>query len=118
VLEMKTFNELLDLPDAKANMLKIELAEQIFNAMKARRITQTQISNLMGCSCRQYINRVLKGNMNCTVEMLNRIAMALNAEVQITFLLKPETEEYSQRLHSATKIKKPNAKQQKEANNE
>lgn len=65
-----------------AEGLKLEIAEQIFKFMEKREVNQTKLAEIMGVN-RAYISRILKGNVNLTIETLGKISCGLNSEWKI-----------------------------------
>lgn len=63
---------------------KVELSEQIYTAMQDKRITEAELARRLGSS-RAYINKVLQGATNFTVESLVKIGLALGLELRVEF---------------------------------
>mgnify|MGYP001126524042 CR=1 FL=1 len=59
---------------------KIELAERLFCAMERKRLTQTKLARICGCS-RVWINRILNGKENLTLETIARISIAVDCDL-------------------------------------
>jgi transcriptional regulator with XRE-family HTH domain len=67
---------------------KLELSEQIFKAMEANQVSEAELSRRLGVS-RAYVNKILQGDTNFTIETLVKIGIALGAEFKFEFV--PET---------------------------
>lgn len=65
-----------------AEGLKIEIAELIYNAMEKKGINQTRLAELLDVN-RAYMSRILKGNVNLTIETLAKIGKGLDSEWKI-----------------------------------
>ena len=52
----------------------------MLDRMEELKITQTQLSELMGCS-QQYVSKVLKGQENLSLETLSKIERCLNLQI-------------------------------------
>ena len=63
---------------------KIELSEQVFQAMHDKGITEAELSRRLGTS-RAYVNKVLQGSTNFTVESLVKIGIALECDLKLEF---------------------------------
>ncbi len=63
---------------------KVELSEQIFVLMEDKDITEAELARRLNTS-RAYVNKVLQGSTNFTVESLVKIGMALGCELKIEF---------------------------------
>lgn len=64
---------------------KVEIAEQIYLAMKRQGVPATELARRLGKS-RAYITKVLQGNVTFTIELLVQIARALNSRVDFRLL--------------------------------
>lgn len=64
---------------------KLELSEQIFQAMENKGISEAELSRRLDVS-RAYINKVLQGDTNFTIETLVRIGIALDCEFKFEFV--------------------------------
>lgn len=67
--------------------LKLHLGYRIFLARKKLGMTQGQLARKIGTR-QSNISRLEQGNYNFTVEMLEKIASALNLKLEITFSTK------------------------------
>lgn len=56
---------------------KLELSEQIYQAMLKQAISEAELSRRLGVS-RAYINKILQGNVNFTIDTIVKISRALN----------------------------------------
>lgn len=63
---------------------KLELSEQIFQAMETKGISEAELSRRLNVS-RAYINKVLQGDTNFTIETLVKIGIALDCEFKFEF---------------------------------
>lgn len=63
---------------------KIELAEQIYIAMRDLGVTEAELARRMGVS-RAYVNKVLKGAANLTIESMVKIGRSLGREFKFSF---------------------------------
>ncbi len=70
--------------DFKIDAAKLELSEQIDTAMEETGITEAELSRRLGVS-RAYVNKILKGAANLTIESLVRIGNALEREFTLAF---------------------------------
>ena len=67
------------------NAAKFELSEQIFQAMEDKGVTEAELSRRL-CVSRAYINKILQGNANLTIESLVKIGRALDCEFTFGFV--------------------------------
>lgn len=58
--------------------------EQIIAAMDERDVSRTELARRMGVSRSQVTNMLVEGH-NFTIDTLDRIAVALNADLEISF---------------------------------
>lgn len=63
---------------------KLELSEQIFELMEDNGITEAELARRLETS-RAYVNKVLQGSTNFTIESLVKIGLALGCELKIEF---------------------------------
>ena len=63
---------------------KVELSEQIYLAMESAGVTEAELARRIGAS-RAYINKVLQGSTNFTIESLVKIGRALGREFKFEF---------------------------------
>ncbi len=63
---------------------KFELSEQIYTAMEEKGISEAEFSRRLGVS-RAYVNKILQGNANLTIESLVKIGRALEREFKFEF---------------------------------
>ena len=61
---------------------KLNLSEKIYSAMQEQRITEAELSRRIGSS-RSYVNKVLQGDTNFTIESLVKIGLAIDCELSI-----------------------------------
>lgn len=64
---------------------KVELSEQIFQAMESKNITAAELSRRLDVS-RAYVNKILQGNVNFTIETLVKIGLALDCNFEFKFV--------------------------------
>jgi transcriptional regulator with XRE-family HTH domain len=63
---------------------KIELSEQIFVAMQEVGMSEAELSRKLGVS-RAYVNKILKGAANLTIESLVKVGRSLGREFKFEF---------------------------------
>lgn len=68
--------------------LKVEISEQIYQAMNQQGISNADLARRLGKS-RAYVTKLLRGTTNFTLESLVRIGRALSNEVEINLVAKP-----------------------------
>ncbi len=68
--------------------LKVEVSEQIYEAMNQQGISNADLERRLGKS-RAYVTKLLRGTTNFTLESLVRIGRALSNEVEINLVTKP-----------------------------
>lgn len=73
---------------------KVELSEQVFQAMQDKGITEAELARRLGTS-RAYVNKVLQGSTNFTIESLVKIGVALNCELKLEFTEARKSDEFS-----------------------
>jgi transcriptional regulator with XRE-family HTH domain len=66
---------------------KLQLSEQIFQTMENKGISESELSRRLDVS-RAYINKVLQGDTNFTIETLVKIGIALDCEFKFSFVEK------------------------------
>jgi transcriptional regulator with XRE-family HTH domain len=64
---------------------KLELSEQIYQAMEKKGVTEAELSRRLGVS-RAYVNKILQGNVNFTIETLIKIGLALEHKFDFQFV--------------------------------
>lgn len=67
------------------NAAKFELSEQIFQAMEDKGVSGAELARRLGVS-RAYVNKVLQGSANLTIESLVKIGRALDCEFKFEFV--------------------------------
>ena len=67
--------------------LKVEISEQIYQAMNQQGISNADLARRLGKS-RAYVTKLLRGTTNFTLESLVRIGWALSCEVELELLPK------------------------------
>lgn len=63
---------------------KVEISEQIYQAMRNKGVTEAELSRRLGVS-RAYVNKILQGNVNFTIETLVKISRALDCKFEFQF---------------------------------
>lgn len=63
---------------------KFELSEQIYILMEEKGVSEAELSRRLQVS-RAYVNKILKGDANLTIESLVKIGRALGAEFKFAF---------------------------------
>ncbi len=63
---------------------KFEISEQVYVAMEEKGITEAELSRRLGVS-RAYVNKILQGSANLTIESLVKIGRALGREFRFEF---------------------------------
>ena len=81
----------------------LDFTEELDKMMKAKGISRSDLARTLGVSP-AYITKVLRGNVNFTVDSMVRLARVTGATVHIH--LAPETQEVRIRSFSETKAKK------------
>ncbi|MBK9706913.1 MAG: helix-turn-helix transcriptional regulator [Acidobacteria bacterium] len=79
-------------PGFKVEELKVEIAEQIYLAMERNKISNSELARRMGKS-RAYITKILRGNVNFTLETLVAISNALQMDIKFEFTARPVASE-------------------------
>ncbi len=83
------FKEMLEMAKKRdsyhVEAAKFELSEQIFVAMEEKGISEAELSRRLGVS-RAYVNKILQGSANLTIESLVKIGRALGREFRFEFL--------------------------------
>lgn len=59
------------------------IAEEMQDLMTQQNITQAELANRLGVSA-PYVNKLMKGETNFTIESLAKIAHALNTELTVS----------------------------------
>jgi transcriptional regulator with XRE-family HTH domain len=78
--EFKTMlDELKERDSFHIDGAKVELSEQIYIAMQDSGVSEAELSRRLGVS-RAYVNKILKGTANLTIESLVKIGRALGGE--------------------------------------
>lgn len=70
--------------DFKIDAAKLELSEQIYNAMEECGVTEAELARRLDVS-RAYVNKVLKGTANLTIESLVKIGAAIGRDLNVKF---------------------------------
>ena len=64
---------------------KLELSEQVLQIMENKGITEAELARRLKVS-RAYVNKILQGSTNFTIETLVKIGIALKAEFRFEFV--------------------------------
>ncbi len=88
---------------------KLGLSEQIFQAMENKGISEAELSRRLNVS-RAYVNKVLQGDTNFTIETLVKISIALDCEFKFNLIGNNKTEDVFDDVVyvKVEEIKKPN----------
>ena len=70
--------------------LKIQVAEHLFEYMKKNRLNQSNLAEIHGVS-RAYVSRILKGNVNLTLETVSKLYAMMGKEIVLN--IKPWTKD-------------------------
>lgn len=70
--------------DLKIDAAKLELSEQIYYAMEEAGLSEAELARRLDVS-RAYVNKILKGTANLTIESLVRIGIALERKFTAAF---------------------------------
>ena len=88
----KRFRDLLQTTEQsnafELDRLKVEISEQIYQAMNQQGISNSDLARRLGKS-RAYVTKLLRGTTNFTLESLVRISRALSNEVEINLVTRP-----------------------------
>lgn len=68
---------------------KLELSEQIFQIMEDKGMSEAELARCLKVS-RAYVNKILQGDTNFTIETLVKIGIALKAEFRFEFVSEPD----------------------------
>ena len=68
---------------------KLELSEQILELMENKGISEAELARRLGKS-RAYVNKILQGSTNFTIESLVKIGIALGCELKLEFIEQPK----------------------------
>jgi transcriptional regulator with XRE-family HTH domain len=108
--EFKTMlDELKERDSFHIDGAKVELAEQIYIAMEDSGVSEAELSRRLGVS-RSYVNKVLKGTANLTIESVVKIARALDCE--FTFELRDSRVGANAPLTRTSQVQSPRPKAQ------
>ena len=82
---------------------KLELSDQIYAAMQEIGMSEAELSRQLGVS-RAYVNKILKGSANLTIESLVKIGRSLGREFKFEFA-DPRVKAKSKTLRPQTRRK-------------
>lgn len=86
-----------------AEQLKLELAYELEQLMKRRELGKKAFAEKIGSSP-SYVTKLLRGNVNCTLENIAKLAGALDGRVQLRVTPRDELASWvGQRVRTATK---------------
>jgi len=93
-------------PEGRAAAFKIEFAEAVYCAIKARGINQSELAREMGVN-RAYVSRVLKGSENLTIDTISKFCNFLAINIQIMSFAEiaekqEEIETFRMQLHACS----------------
>jgi transcriptional regulator with XRE-family HTH domain len=74
----RMFQKLETSGDLELEAAKVEVAEQIYLAMRTQKISKAELARRLRSS-RAYVTKILQGTANFTIESLSRIAFCLNS---------------------------------------
>jgi transcriptional regulator with XRE-family HTH domain len=86
--------------------LKFDISEQIYLAMEREGLSQTELAQKLGTS-RAYITKVLQGNANFTLESLAKFALALDCDIDVSFISRRATKRWEEIPHRPRPISTP-----------
>jgi transcriptional regulator with XRE-family HTH domain len=69
-------------PEYQAEYLKLVFGAELGKLMEQQGVSQAELARRIGCS-RAYVTRVLRSNLNPTLETLTKLAIALGARVSL-----------------------------------
>jgi transcriptional regulator with XRE-family HTH domain len=71
---------------------KLELSEQIFQLMESKGMSEAEFARRLKVS-RAYVNKILQGSTNFTIETLVKIGIALKAEFKFEYVVEENSKE-------------------------
>ncbi len=91
IVKATSFNDYLtqELKNPEAKRLfdeygrQLEISYQILQLRKKRGLSQSDLAKKIGTN-QSNVARIESGQQNCTIKLLDRIAYALNAELQVS----------------------------------
>ncbi len=87
----KQAEEYAKTPEGEELGFRMEFATDLLKAIKARKMTQADFCRKIGMKSPQFA-RIVQGNENITLAMVNRLARGLGVRPQIRFKRIPEAE--------------------------
>ena len=103
----KRFRDLLQTTEQsdafQLDRLKVEISEQIYQAMNQQGISNSDLARRLGKS-RAYVTKLLRGTTNFTLESLVRISRALSNEVEINLVTRPPARRRARRRMTSRPI--------------
>lgn len=81
----KQIEKYKDDPNYKAEVLQLDVTEQIIELLEKKEISRTQLANKLNCST-AYISKLLNGGENLTIRKLVEIAHTLECSIDIAFI--------------------------------
>ena len=71
---------------------KLEISEQVFQLMESKGMSEAEFARRLKVS-RAYVNKILQGSTNFTIETLVKIGIALKAEFKFEFVVEENSKE-------------------------
>ena len=81
----EAFESFEDSPDSQAEEAKLDVSDLLYFGMEKQGINQAEMARRLGCT-RAYVNRLLQGDVNCTIETMAKIAHALGLKLQVSMV--------------------------------
>jgi transcriptional regulator with XRE-family HTH domain len=81
------FQELEESGELTIEEIKVNIAEQIYLAMQEQDRSEAELARRLGCKP-PYVNKILHGDTNFTIESLVKIGMALNLKLELRLVPK------------------------------
>lgn len=78
------FNQLNESSTYRLEGLKLEITEQIYVAMQRQGISKAELARRLGSS-KAYVTKILQGDVNFTLETLNKLSQLLGCDLSIVF---------------------------------
>ena len=88
--------------DYRAEGYFLDITEQVLAQMEREDISKVELSRRMNCS-KSYITQLFKGVTNITLSTLAKLAIAVDAEWELTLL--PESKDYLERVNTESSDK-------------
>lgn len=88
------------------DQIKLELSEKIYQALQHAGISEAELARRIGAS-RAYVNKVLQGSTNFTIESLVKIGGALDCELKLEFTETKKADDFSASDVIYVEVEKP-----------